>query len=184
MKFRNPFFSQFRVIKIFALQTYLHTYLHRDRASYRVARQRLKMQFPVKQDQTTTTPVADRWAGAVMWKLVEIQRCNRPTERPREGRKKEPLYQPTDGHSQLYRGALSHLKRETLIPSSGLKQGDTWQSSRGRLGRSSNAKAARNSTRPSRSIRCDVSIVEQIRYQSTDRPTDTASYRAPKKLLI
>merc|ERR1712002_1334507 len=32
-------------------------------------------------------------------------------------------------------------------------------------------------TRPSRPKRCDVWIVERMRYQPTDRPTDTASYK-------
>ena len=32
-------------------------------------------------------------------------------------------------------------------------------------------------TRPSRPIRCDVWIVEWMRYRPTNRPTDTASYR-------
>ena len=32
-------------------------------------------------------------------------------------------------------------------------------------------------TRPSRPIRCDVWIVERMRYRPTDQPTDTASYR-------
>jgi len=32
-------------------------------------------------------------------------------------------------------------------------------------------------TRPSRPIRCDVWIVERMRYRPTDRQTDTASYR-------
>ena len=46
-------------------------------------------------------------------------------------------------------------------------------------------------TRPSRPIRCDVWIVERMRYPTdrpTNRPTDTASYRGdlshPKNLNI
>ena len=34
---RNPYFSRFRIIQNFALQTYRHTYRRRDTASYRVA---------------------------------------------------------------------------------------------------------------------------------------------------
>ena len=38
-------------------------------------------------------------------------------------------------------------------------------------------------TRPSRPIRCDVLIVEQMRYRQTNRLTDRASYRGALSLL-